>query len=315
MPHHPSPRQLQYLIALSETLHFGEAAKRCNVSQPTLSTQIRLLEDRLGAALVERGASFVELTPAGMELLPMARRCIQLLDDMIDMANQGTNNLGGLIRLGVAPTFGPYILPFMLPHLHALYPDLKVYVREERPVFLQGAILDGKLDCMLSPMPISDPRIACAPICKEQILVGLPREHTASGKRSLSVSDLAGERLLTLGRGHRLIEQVQELAEKSGAIIQEDYEGTSLDALRQMVSIGMGLSLFPAAYILSEFDKEHNVVLRSIDGYPIERTICLAWFKASLRTDHFKAFAEEARNAVTKLSGKSNSNIRIVRAA
>ncbi len=312
MPHQPSPRQLQYLIALSETLHFGEAAKRCNVSQPTLSTQLRLLEDRLGVALVERGTSFVELTPSGREILPVARRCLQLLDDIVDIANQGTDNLGGLIRLGVAPTFGPYFLPFMLPHLHELAPDLQVYVREERPALLQDAIVDGKLDCMLSPMPISDPRIAATPICEEPIFVGLAKEHPAAAKRSLSVSDLSGERLLTLGRGHRLFEQVQELAEKSGAIIQEDYEGTSLDALRQMVSIGMGLSLFPTAYILSEFEKENNVVLRSIDGYPIQRTICFAWFKGSLRTNHFATVAKEARSAADKLPKKSNFAVRTI---
>lgn len=133
MPFRPRHRQLEYVVALAETGHFGAAAKRCNVSQPTLSVQIALLEDQLGTPLFDRTRGRVIPTAIGERVIASARAVLQALDDIVATAATGADNLGGLIRLGVAPTFGPYFLPHLLPVLHRRYPGLQIYIREERP--------------------------------------------------------------------------------------------------------------------------------------------------------------------------------------
>lgn len=298
MSYRPTHRQLQYFVAVASKGHFLEAARACNVSQPTLSTQLKLLEDQLGVILIERGGSSAVPTAAGTKLLPLAQTILAGLDEFVEMATVGADNLGGLIRLGVAPTFGPYFLPHFLPQLHRLYPALEIYIREDRPNVLEADLKDGKLDCIITPMPLATDGFDAMPFCLEKIFLGVPGEHPISNMNSIGMKDLAGERLLTLGRGHRLFEQVWRLCEASGAQMRSDYEGTSLDALRQMVSIGMGLSLFPSAYVSSEFGRETGVTLFEISDLPLERLIGFAWRRNSVRSDHFRVLCEQARKAV-----------------
>lgn len=297
MTFRPSHRQLEYFIAVADAGHFGTAARNCHVSQPTLSTQLKLLETQLGVSLIERGMQQAQPTPAGRRLLPMARNILTALDDFAGIAQGTSENLGGLVRLGVAPTIGPYLMPRILPHLHTRYPLLEVYIREERPQQLETDLASGLLDCVLTPLPLAAETLAYSTVCEEKILLGIPSDNPAAQSDTITVTMLKGMRMLTLGRGHKLFDQVSRLCEASGAELREDYEGTSLDALRQMVSIGMGVSLFPSTYVLSEFDKELNVTLREIEGWPLHRTICLAWRRDSVRTDHFRTLAEEARQA------------------
>lgn len=299
MSYRPTHRQLQYFVAVANKGHFLEAARACNVSQPTLSTQLKLLEDQLGVILIERGSMSAVPTAAGTKLLPLAQTILTGLDEFVEMATMGADNLGGLIRLGGAPTFGPYFLPHFLPQLHQLYPALEVYIREDRPIILERDLKDGKLDCIITPLPLSTDGFEATSFCVEKIFLGVPKEHSIANMKSVSTDDLAGEKLLTLGRGHRLFEQVWQLCEISGAQMRSDYEGTSLDALRQMVSIGMGLSLFPSAYVSSEFDRETGVTLFEISDLPLERTIGFAWRKNSVRSDHFRVLCDEAKKAIS----------------
>lgn len=303
MPFRPSHRQLEYLVALADTGHFGAAARSCHVSQPTLSTQVKLLEDQLGVVLIERGPGPARTTPAGEAILPIARSILTSLDNVVAMATIDAENLGGLVRLGAAPTFGPYFLPNLLPQLHERYPQLEIYVREDRPSQLETGLADGSLDCILTPLPLSNERFAFATLCEEEIQIGVPADHKIAEGKKLTTSMLQGERLLTLGRGHRLYENVQMLADKCGAVMLDDYEGTSLDAIRQMVSIGMGLSLFPQFYVDSEFGREPNVVLRRLEGWRMTRTICIAWRADSLREAHFRKLATEASAVVDTMRG------------
>ena len=298
MSYRPTHRQLQYFVAVASKGHFLEAARACNVSQPTLSTQLKLLEEQLGVVLIERGGSSAVPTAAGTKLLPLAQTILAGLDEFVELATVGADNLGGLIRLGVAPTFGPYFLPHFLPQLHRLYPALEIYIREDRPNVLETDLKDGKLDCIITPMPLATDGFDALPFCLEKIFLGVPREHPISNMSSIGMKDLAGEKLLTLGRGHRLFEQVWRLCDLSGAQMRSDYEGTSLDALRQMVSIGMGLSLFPSAYVSSEFGRETGVTLFEISDLPLERLIGFAWRRNSVRSGHFRALCEQAGKAV-----------------
>ena len=292
MPYRPTHRQLEYLVALGETGHFGEAARRCNVSQPTLSVQLALLEKQLGATLIDRMPGQVAPTPVGAEIIAAARIVLHGLDEIRALAASSKGNLGGSLRLGVVSSFGPYFLPYLLPELHREHRDLKVYIREDRPRLLERAVLEGETDCALGQIPDQEELFAFRHICRERIYLGVPKEHPLARLQRVPVSALKGERLLTLGPGHRLLDDVRQLATISGAMLAEDYEGSSLDALRQMVSIEMGLSLFPELYVRSEFAREQNVRLLTLDGWSGERQIGFFWRKSSARGGHFEALAQ-----------------------
>ncbi|MCF6367460.1 hydrogen peroxide-inducible genes activator [Rhizobium halophilum] len=298
MAYRPTIRQLEYLVMLGETGHFGEAAKRCHVSQPTLSVQIALLEQRLGCALIDRTPGLIAPTPAGADIIASARTVLNTLDGMVAMASANRDSLGGLIRLGAVPTFGPYFLPHLLPRLRQEYPQLKLHIREERPLILEEQVLNGSIDCGLGPVPDED-MFEFAEIFEEQIFLGIPRGHRLAGRETVDLASLAHEPLLTLGRGHRLLDTVRDLARASGAHLVEDYEGTSLDALRQMVSIDMGLSLFPELYVRSEFQGEQNVHLLRIEGWPGSRTIGFFWRRGSVRADHYRRLAALGKAAAS----------------
>ena len=297
MPYRPSHRQLEYLVALAEKEHFGAAARACHVSQPTLSTQIKLLEDQLGAPLFERGPGAIRPTPTGAAIVPIARSVLSLLDGIVEQAENQTGNLGRLVRMGVAPTFGPYFMPLLLPGLHERYPQLEIYIREERPAALETALAEGLLDCIVTPGPLADQRLERLEICSERLWLGIAREHPLATLPVIRAADLNGERLMTLGRGHRLYDQVQRLCSQTGADLREDYEGTSLDALRQMVSIGMGLSLLPDLYARSEAVRDGRVVLRELEDWKLSRVIMFAWRSDSARQEHFRTIAIEAGKA------------------
>lgn len=300
MVYRPTHRQLEYLVALDETRHFGRAAKRCHVSQPTLSVQIAVVEDQLEAVLFERMANRIAPTPTGARVIALARAVLGTLDEIVALARGDADGLGGLIRLGVAPTFGPYFLPALLPRLHREHPDLQVYIREERPAHIEREVLDGTLDCGLGPEPHNS-QLCFDPLCVERIFLGVPADHRLAQATSAELSGLRNERLLTLGRGHRLFDNVRELATASGASLIDDYEGTSLDAIRQMVSIGMGCSLFPELYARSEFARLTDVVLLPIKDWEAQRTVGYFWREGSPRARHYQRLAEESRPEASKL--------------
>lgn len=305
MPFRPSHRQLEYLVTLGETGHFGEAARRCHVSQPTLSVQVALLEKQLGVTLIDRMTGQVVPTPVGVEIIAAAKVILSGLDEIRALATGSKSNLGGAIRLGVAPSFGPYFLPYLLPSLHKQYPELKIYIREDRPRQLEKAVLQGETDCGLGPIPSANDGFTSLQICRERILLGVPKAHRLAAFDTIAAEELRGERLLTLGPGHRLMDEVRRLADMSGAVLAEEYEGSSLDAIRQMVSIEMGLSLFPELYVRSEFAKEDGIKLLTIDGWPGIRDIGFFWRQSSARGSHFEALAGLGRSVAARIFSSS----------
>ncbi|MFN4282477.1 MAG: hydrogen peroxide-inducible genes activator [Alphaproteobacteria bacterium] len=305
MPFRPTHRQLEYAVALAETGHFGAAAKRCHVSQPTLSMQIALLERHLGAALFDRTPRHVAPTALGQEIVAAARSVLLTLDDIVALASRGAKNLGGLMRLGVASTFGPYFLPALLPALHRKYPGLQLYIKEDRPAAIEREVAAGTLDCGLGPAPTSGRALAFRPLCREAIYLGVAKDHALAKRRVVSPDDLRGERLLTLGKGHHLFERARELAAQCGADLREDYEGTSLDALHQMVLLGMGVSLFPQLYASAELREDEQIVLLRLDGWPASREMGYFWRAGSGRAAQFEALANESQRTSRALGLES----------
>ncbi|WP_417684035.1 hydrogen peroxide-inducible genes activator [Roseibium sp.] len=302
MPYRPSPRQLEYFIAVAETGHFGRAAARCNVSQPTLSAQLKLMEDSMGVVLIDRGGGKVRPTPVGESLIGLARQSLEMLDEIVSRAGAQVGQLGGLVRLGVAPTFGPYFMPYLLKLLSREIPGFELYIRDERPDNLHAMLAEGTLDCVLTPTRLLSERLEAEVFCQEEVLLGVNASSPLAEKQVLDLADLKGQRLLTMGPGYRLYEEVVALAEATETPLREDYLGTSLDTLRQMVSIGMGISLFPAGYIHSEFSSEANVELRRIVRFPMQRELTIAWRRGSVRAHHFRRLAGYARRAIEEMA-------------
>jgi LysR family transcriptional regulator, hydrogen peroxide-inducible genes activator len=294
----PSLRQLEYLIAIAECRHFGAAAKKAAVSQPTMSLQLRALEDAVGTRLVDRNRNNVSLTHSGTIVAQRAQEILLQIDELIAAVSRDQKNLGGLIRLGTAPTVGPYLLPRIVPRLHADFPALRIYIREELPTRLATFVADGSIDLALIALPAHDDRLHAVEIAQERLLIGMARDHPLARLRSLPPERLAGQKFLTLGRSHRLYEEVERLAARHGAGLLEDYEGTSLDALRQMVALGMGLSVFPANYAASEIGADRSVVLRPLAGQPLVRSLGFVWRSGAVRTPDFITLASFARESL-----------------
>lgn len=293
MAYRPSFRQLDYVVALEELRHFGRAAARCHVSQPTLSMQVAQLEQGLKVTLFERTAAGVIPTPLGVDLAHRARIILAQLDDVVMLAQTDTQRLGGLVRLGTVASVGPYFLPHFLRAVHRKYPDLKLYIREDRPVDIEKEVEEGGIDCAIGPAP-THAELTFRPIGTERIWLGIPSEHPLAACETIQLRDLAGMPFLSLGVGHRLSETLKELAEASGARIVDDYAGTSLDSIRQMVSIGMGLSIFPDLYAKAELREAEDITLKQVSGWAGERTFGVFWRAGAGRQRHFEVLAEEA---------------------
>ena len=256
----PTLKQLQYLVALDETRHFRKAAERCGISQPSLSVQIANLEEVLSVQLVGRGRGPVPPTAAGREVIDRARRILQETRDLADCAQRLGDGLSGTVRLGAPSTLGPYFLPRAVGRLHREQPDLKLYIREARPNQLIEDLDRGEHDLILMQLPAPGPDYTVARLFREPLLLTVPRDHELADRDLVSEADLKGLDVLSLGQGYVLHEQVRMLCRRHGARMQTDYEGTSLDALRAMTGMGMGVSLLPALYVASEITRRNDVV-------------------------------------------------------
>lgn len=291
----PTLQQLRYLVAISETLHFRRAAEMTHVTQPTLSGQLRELEEKLGVQLVERSRSRVILTPTGTTIAARARMVLRDVEDIVEMAKHGESVLGGTVRLGVLPSLGPYLLPHILPELHRTYPDLKIYVREGVPRDLQHGLDQGHLDLLLFPLPIKGADLVSTRLFREPLWIVSSCDHRFAKQEDAQRADLKGETVLTLEQGHRLHDQVRDLCNEFDAHLSLDYEGTSLDTLRQMVGMGMGISFLPALYVRSEVMHDKQVVARQLRSRSPFRMIGMIWRRQSARQDEFFTLADHIR--------------------
>lgn len=289
-------QQFRYLVALADTGHFGRAAERCNVSQPTLSGQLKELERRLQAPLVERDRRLrVVLTPLGREVVRRARRVLRDVDDIREVARLGGGWPVGTIRLGTLPTLGAYFLSVVVPDLHRRFPDLKLFVREGTAEALTTALEEGALDALLFPLPVPGTRLAAAPLLREPLHIVVPADHPMGRLEAVTPEALRGETVLALEPGHRLHLQVQELCEAFGADLSHDFAGTSLDTLRLMVGMGMGIAFLPALYVRSEARKDPAVAVVRLEGAAPDRRIGLVWRRSAARAEAFATLADAMR--------------------
>lgn len=288
-------KQLRYLVALADTGHFRHAAERCGVSQPSLSVQLQNLERALGARLVERGRAGAVFTPVGREVVERARRVLLDVQEIADFAAAARHGLAGTIRLGVKPTLGPYLLPSVVGELHRQHPELKLYIREGAPHELEAELHAGVHDMILAQLPVRAAESVTERLFREPIYLAVAAEHPLAALPEVPIRDLKRLPILSLTPGYHLHDQVHALCEEFEATLVRDYEGTSLDALRQMVAMNMGATFLPALYARSEVGRSGDVVLKTLKGRAISRSIGLVWRKGAGRAAAYADIAETIR--------------------
>lgn len=238
-------RDLEYLVALAEERHFRKAAEKCFVSQPTLSGQLRKLEDELGVVLMERTSRKVLFTPAGDAITAQARRVLAETKELRDIARTFTEPMSGELHIGLIPTVGPYLLPHIIPVLKQHFPELHIYLYEAQTHTLLKQLADGELDCLILAQLDSMDNFGSLPLYDEPMMLALPTEHAWAGREQIALSELQGEKLLMLEDGHCLRDQAMGFCFAAGIGEDNHFQATSLETLRNMVAAGSGLTLIP----------------------------------------------------------------------
>ncbi|MDR3669301.1 MAG: LysR substrate-binding domain-containing protein [Holophaga sp.] len=288
-------RQLEYLVALADTLGFHRAAERAHVSQPALSAQIQQAEAILGVQLFERNQHRVLLTPAGGMVVARARRVLREAEDLLASARLFSDPFRSSWRLGLIPTVAPYLLPEILPGIQQAHPDLRLLLREERtPVLVRELQAGGLEAAILAEVPdLGD--LARAPLAEDPFLLAAPRDHPLARKRRVALKDLEQAPLLLLEDGHCLRGQALAFCAKAGAR-EADFRASSLSTLMQMVAGGMGLTLLPALCAPLERSRAELTIRPFVPPVP-GRQLVLAWRAGSPLAGALEAFAGQLRAA------------------
>ncbi len=274
-------RDLKYLVALADHKHFGKAAAASFVSQPTLSTQIRKLEDELGVSLVERAPRKVMLTPAGRDAAERARRIVAEVEQMKEAARRSQDPEAGTVRLGIFPTLGPYLLPHVIPDIRERFPNLELLLIEEKSDVLLSRLHEGKLDAALLALPVNDDQLHSEFLFEEPFLLAVPENHPLAQRDSLSLAELNDQKLLLLEDGHCLREQALEVCRLSGANEKSEFRATSLETLRQMVAANVGITLLPTLAIKPPVARSPNIHLLGFSDSHPSRRIAMLWRRSS----------------------------------
>ncbi|TNE63979.1 MAG: hydrogen peroxide-inducible genes activator [Alphaproteobacteria bacterium] len=294
---YPTLKQLRYLEAVVAAGSFRKASVRLGVSQPTLTSQIAALEEALGLVLLERSRTGVLPTSAAREILPRAAHIADEVRAIRDFARFTAEGGMGIHRLGVPPTLGPYLLPEVLSDIHANHPTLRLHVREETPNDLEHGLLEGRYDVVLTSLPMDVAGLVHTRLFAEPFRLCAPPDHMLATKPVVEARDIAGERLIAIEDRHRMFYQMQQLARRFDARLMRDYEGTSLDAVRQMIATGFGLAFLPTLYIRSEIDPREDVVVLEMADAPLDREIVLAWRPNSAHRGLYRLLAEQLRDS------------------
>jgi LysR family transcriptional regulator, hydrogen peroxide-inducible genes activator len=280
--------ELRYLVAVADLRHFGHAAERCHITQPTLSSQLRKLEESLGVQLVERTTRSVTLTPAGERIVTHARRMLEDADQITELARHRHGVLTSVLRLGIIPTLSPYILPLFLNRLHQSYPHLRLVLREDLTDNLLSALETHALDVLLIALPDQPGVHPSMPLFREQFCFVCPTGHKLGNRAAVTEDDLAQERLLLLDEGHCLREQALAVCRdqfRERETPADDFRATSLETICEMVAAGLGSTLLPAMAVPHLAANDQRLEVRPINAPMAHRRIGLLWRASFPRSD------------------------------
>ncbi|MDX1755114.1 MAG: hydrogen peroxide-inducible genes activator [Marinobacter sp.] len=279
--------ELRYVVTLAREKHFGRAAERCHVSQPTLSVAVKKLEEELGVPLFERSKSSIRVTETGVRIIEQAQRVLDQVGVIRDMAQDGKNQLNSPLKVGAIYTIGPYLFPHLLPELRRAAPDMPLYIEENYTANLRQKLRHSELDAIIVALPFDEPEVVTLPLYDEPFVVLLPAGHHLADEAELTPEQLAQEQLLLLGPGHcfrdqvlescpPLVEAVTSRAETTGAPALVT-EGSSLETIRHMVASGLGITVLPLSAATAMQYREDILVVRRFAQPVPYRTVALAW--------------------------------------
>ena len=285
-------KDLKYLVALADTGHFGRAAERTFVSQPTLSTQLKKLEDYLGVKLIERQPKNVRLTEVGSQIVARARRMLLDEEEIFELARDNTDPLAGKLKVALIPTIGPYLLPRVMQKIRKALPHLSLMLYEHQTEPLLKRLKDGEIDLGILALPVVQEGLESRKLYEEAFTVALPNNHPLAMKSTVKVGDLKDQTLLLLEDGHCLRDQALEVCSRVHVREAEDFRATSLETLRQMVVAGLGLTLLPELAVDSPFGSQRGLTVREFAKPAPRRAVGAVWRRSSTRVAAISALCD-----------------------
>ena len=274
-------RDLKYLVSLAEHKHFGRAASASFVSQPTLSTQIKKLEDELGVALVERTPRKILLTEVGREIAQRARDVLNEVEQIKAIAQRTKDPESGTVRLGIFPTLGPYLLPHVIPKIRKRFPRLELLLLEDKTEAVLKLLREGRLDAGILALPIHDEQLHQEFLFEEPFVLAVPEHHPLAVRKILKLDDLADQTVLLLEDGHCLRDQALDVCQLAGASEKTGFRATSLETLRQMVAANVGVTLLPVLAVKPPVAPSPDIRLIEFRRPAPSRRIAMVWRKSA----------------------------------
>lgn len=269
--------ELRYVVALAQERHFGRAAQKCFVTQPTLSLALAKLEDELGVKLFERNKNDVRVTARGGAIVEQARRVLDEVAKIPQMASGSRDQLAGALRLGAIPTIGPYLLPDLVPALRKRAPAMPLAIEENLTGNLAPMLREGELDVVIIALPFALPGVKTRVVYEEPFSVVVPEGHPWQARKAVKPSELSQENLLVLNAGHCFRDQVLEACPgQSNTALPEGRAGSSLETIRNMVASGLGVSVLPASALAPRYATKLLKAVPFTNPVP-SRKVALAW--------------------------------------
>lgn len=291
-------RELQYLVAIDDERHFNKAAQRCFVSQPTLSGQLKKLEDELGVLLVERNNRQVAMTEAGKAVAEQARKVLMASHDIREIAQSYKDPLAGDLHVGLIPTVAPYLLPVIMHDIKLQFPALKLWLHEYQTAFLLEKLRKGELDVLILALMDTPGDFSDQLLYREPFQLAVPVNHPLSKKKAVTLADLVEQEVLLLDDGHCMRGQALDICFRAGATENVSYHATSLETLRHMVGEGMGITLMPELAVPVRQAKQEGVRYVPFEDPKPNRRIGLLYRKGSYREQAFNQLNEVIRLAL-----------------
>jgi len=282
-------KDLRYLVAVADERHFGRAADKCFVSQPTLSAQLKKLEQYLGVQLIERAPQHIRLTEAGEQIVARARRILEDSDAVVTLARAHRDPLAGVLRIALLPTIGPYILPRVSQLVRKALPRLELRLYEYQTAPMLEKLQLGEIDMGVLALPVDTEGLDCRELYAEPFIVAVPDHHRLAKRDTVRVEDLQGEQLLLLEDGHCLRDQALEVCSRIGPNEKQDFRATSLETLRQMVATGAGVTLLPELATRGAYGHAKGVANRPFARPAPVRRVGAVWRRSSARLQAIKA--------------------------
>ena len=276
-------KDLRYLVAVADTRHFGRAAERCFVSQPTLSAQLKKLEQSLGVQLIERQPNNVALTDPGEQIVARARRILEACEEVTTLARSHRDPLAGVLRVALLPTIGPYLLPHIARPLQRALPRLQLHLHEYQTMPMLERLKAGELDVGILALPVDLDGLEARELFSEPFKVLIPDRHALAQRSRVTMGDLEGQSLLLLEEGHCLRDQALALCSRAGLGERQDFSATSLETLRQMVATGAGITLLPQLATEGAYGNARGTRVLPFAKPVPSRRVGAVWRKTSAR--------------------------------